>query len=218
MYAIVGRVKVARVTKHDLRSAATRERLVAVARQLFAEHGYADVGTEQIVRAAGVTRGALYHQFRNKEDLFAAVAESVEADVMQRVAARLDAPAVDSVDRLFAGAHEFMMVCAQPEVQRIIHEAPTVLGALAWRKLSARYGLGLIQDSLQAAIEAGAVIPQPVDPLAHLVMGALDEATRYIATAADPPTARHECLRALRQMFEGLKRPPSAPWSGGSRP
>jgi AcrR family transcriptional regulator len=187
---------------------------VAAARQLFAEHGYADVGTERIVRAAGVTRGALYHQFRNKEDLFAAVAESVEADLITQVASRLDAPAADPVDRLIAGAREFLVVCARPEVQRIIHEAPTVLGVSAWRELSARYGLGLIQAALRSGIQAGAVSPRPVEPLAHLIMGALDEATRYIVTAADPATARHECLQALRQMLEGLKRPTSAPRPG----
>ncbi|WP_345478347.1 hypothetical protein [Actinoplanes auranticolor] len=114
-----------------------------------------------------------------------------------------------------AGAHELLVVCARPEVQRIIHEAPTVLGASAWRKLSARYGLGLIQAALRSEMEAGAFSPRPVDPLAHLIMGALDETTRYIVTAADPATARHECLQALRQMLEGLKRPTSAPRPGG---
>ncbi|WP_430790673.1 helix-turn-helix domain-containing protein [Actinoplanes sp. G11-F43] len=191
----------AHVTKHDLRSAATRERLVAVARQLFADHGYAEVGTEQIVRTAGLTRGALYHQFRNKEDLFAAVAEAVEAEVVEQVTARLDG--ADEEDqgagRMLAGAHEFMVVCARPDVRRILHEAPTVLGAAAWRELSARYGLGLIETALRT------VTPEPPAALAPMLMGALDEATRYIAAAGDPEAARRECLEVLRQMIAGLR-------------
>src|SRR5260370_14302523 len=74
-------------TKHDARSEATRRQLVTAARALFGARGYADVGTEEIVRAAGVTRGALYHQFRDKADLFAAVAEEVEAEIAGRIAA-----------------------------------------------------------------------------------------------------------------------------------
>src|SRR5258708_28072233 len=74
-------------TKHDLRSEATRQQLVTAARALFGARGYAGVGTEEIVRAAGVTRGALYHQFRDKADLFAAVAEEVEAEIADRIAA-----------------------------------------------------------------------------------------------------------------------------------
>src|SRR5690348_11601614 len=73
-------------TKHDLRSEATRRRLVTAARGLFGARGYAEVGTEEIVRVAGVTRGALYHQFRDKADLFAAVAEEIEAGIAERIA------------------------------------------------------------------------------------------------------------------------------------
>src|SRR5258706_6686773 len=74
-------------SKHDLRSEATRQALVRAARSLFGARGYADVGTEEIVRAAGVTRGALYHQFHDKAGLFAAVAEEVEAEITGRIAA-----------------------------------------------------------------------------------------------------------------------------------
>jgi len=94
-------------TKHDLRSEATRRRLVTAARTLFGARGYADVGTEEIVRAAGVTRGALYHQFRDKADLFAAVAEEVEAGIAKRIAGAAGVEA-DPVDALRSGAWLFL--------------------------------------------------------------------------------------------------------------
>src|SRR5262249_15520498 len=74
-------------SKHAARSEATRAKLVGAARPLFAERGYAGVGTEEIVRAAGVTRGALYHQFRDKEELFAAVVEQLHEEMARRTGA-----------------------------------------------------------------------------------------------------------------------------------
>jgi AcrR family transcriptional regulator len=117
-------------TKQDLRSQATRQRLVAVARALFAERGYAGVGTEQIVQAAGVTRGAHYHQFRDKADLFAAVAETIQAEIAQQITAGAEADGLtDPMAALHAGVRRFLEVCADPAVERIILlDAPAVLG------------------------------------------------------------------------------------------
>ena len=188
-------------SKHDLRSETTRRLLVTAARTLFGERGYASVGTEEIVRAAGVTRGALYHQFRDKADLFAAVAEQVEAEIVNRVAAGA-VGAADPVEELRTGMRLFLDACADPEVERIILlDAPAVLGWEAWRELAGRYGLGLIQVALQAAIETGAIIPQPVVPLAHVLMGALDECALYVAGAEDPDMARQECNAILDRIL-----------------
>jgi AcrR family transcriptional regulator len=190
-------------TKHDLRSEATRRRLVTAARTLFGARGYADVGTEEIVRAAGVTRGALYHQFRDKADLFAAVAEEIEAEIAERVAA--GAAGVDPVGALRSGARLFLDACAEPEVERIILlDAPAVLGWEGWRDLAGRYGLGLVQFGLRAAIEAGAIVPQPVAPLAHVLIGALNESALYVARAEDGPAAREQCVAILDRILRGL--------------
>jgi AcrR family transcriptional regulator len=189
-------------TKHDLRSEATRQRLVAAARELFAERGYAGVGTEEIVHAAGVTRGALYHQFRDKAALFAAVAETVEAELAERIAAGALAGASAPVGALRAGARLFLEVCAEPEVERIILlDAPAVLGWQAWRDLTSRYGLGLLQQALQVAMDAGAITRQPVVPLAHVLIGALDECALYVAGADDPAVAREECAAILERLL-----------------
>src|SRR5947209_10787609 len=191
-------------TKHDLRSAATRRRLVTAARTLFGARGYAGVGTEEIVRAAGVTRGAMYHQFRDKTGLFAAVAEEVEAEILERVAAGAGASA-DPVSELRTGVRLFLDACAEPEVERIILlDAPAVLGGEAWRDLAGRYGLGLVQFGLQAAIEAGAIVPQPVAPLAHVLVGALNESALYVARAEDPAAAREQCVAILDRILRSL--------------
>jgi AcrR family transcriptional regulator len=191
-------------TRHDLRSQATRRQLVRSARALFGARGYAGVGTEEIVRAAGVTRGALYHQFRDKADLFAAVAEEVEAEIAERIAAGAGT-ATDPVEALRAGARVFLDACAEPEVERIILlDAPAVLGWAAWRDLAGRYGLGLVQLGLRSAMDAGAIVPQPVAPLAHILIGALDEAALYVAGAADPAAAREECAAIFDRIVRGF--------------
>jgi len=189
-------------TKHDLRSAATRRRLVTAARELFGTRGFAAVGTEEIVRAAGVTRGALYHQFRDKADLFAAVAEQIEAEIAERIAADASAAAADPAGALRTGARLFLDACAEPDVERIILlDAPAVLGWEAWRDLAGRYGLGLVQLALQSAMDAGAIAPQPVAPLAHILVGALNEGALYIARAEDPSAAREQCAATFAQIL-----------------
>jgi AcrR family transcriptional regulator len=192
-------------TRQDLRSEATRRQLVTAARALFGARGYADVGTEEIVRAAGVTRGALYYQFRDKADLFAAVAEEVEAEIAERIAAGAARAAGDPVGALRAGAQLFLDACAEPAVERIILlDAPAVLGWEAWRDLAGRYGLGLVQLALQSAMDAGAIVPQPVVPLAHVLIGALDECALYLARAEDPAAAREECIAIFDQILRGI--------------
>jgi AcrR family transcriptional regulator len=190
------------------RSEATRGELVAVARRLFAERGYSDVGTEEIVRAAGVTRGALYHHFDSKRELLAAVHEDIERELTERIATHAfsgdDAPA-DPIAALHRGAELFLDACLEPEVQRIVLlDAPAVLGWERWREVASRYGLGLIEATLQAAVDAGSIKDEPVRPLAHVLMGALDEAAMYVARADDRETARAEMGATLARILDAL--------------
>ena len=187
------------------RSEATRKALVDVGRKLFAKRGYADVGTEEIVRRAGVTRGALYHHFAGKEDLFRAVAEQVEEDITRKSAEAALAHQ-DPWDQQRAGWDAFLDACLDPAVQRIILlDAPSVLGAKAWREIASKYGLALVQFGIQSLIEAGLIEEQPVDPLAHLVIGALSEAAVVIAQAEDTQAARAEMGVALERLMAGLR-------------
>ena len=158
-------------TKHDVRSEATRRRLVTAARTLFGARGYADVGTEEIVRAAGVTRGALYHQFRDKADLFAAVAEEVEAEIAERIAGAAGVEA-DPVGALRAGARLFLDACAEPEVERIILlDAPAVLGWEAWRDLAAGTVSGWCSSGCRRRSRPGpsSRSPSPPSPMSSSV-------------------------------------------------
>jgi len=187
------------------RSQATRGALVATARRLFAERGYAGVGTEELVRAAGVTRGALYHHFEGKAALFRAVFEQVESEVAERFATEALARP-DPWEAMLAGLDLFLDICLEPEVQRIaLLDAPSVLGWETWREIESRYGLGLIRLGLQGLMEAGIAERQPLDPLAHAMLGTLYEAGLYVARAADVEAARSEMGFVLRRMLDGVR-------------
>lgn len=188
------------------RSAATRGALVAAARPLFAARGYAGVATEELVRAAGVTRGALYHQFGGKEELFAAVFEAVEAEVAERIGRVLaEGGAADPAGALRAGIAAWLDAVDDPEIQRtVLIDAPAVLGWDRWREVALRYAGGMVQAVLRAAMDAGQLAERPVEPLAHVLLGALDEAALYVAQATDRAAARAAVEDALGAILGGL--------------
>ncbi len=195
-----------RGTRRADQSQATREALIAAAHGLFAEKGFAGVATEEIVRAAGVTRGALYHHFDGKRELFAAVYEDVERQLVERIAASAMASAGDPMEALQAGAEAFLDACEDPAVQRIaLLDAPSVLGWERWREIGLRYGLGLVQATIQAAIEAGQIDPQPVGPLAHLLLGAIDEGAMLVARASDEGETRAQVGASVGRFLEALR-------------
>ena len=188
------------------RSDATRAALVAAARPLFAERGYAGVGAEEIVHAAGVTRGALYHHFGGKPGLLEAVYRQIEKELTEEIVAGTLGGS-DPLEAMRVAIGRFLDACLEPEVQRIVLlDAPAVLGWERWREIAADYGLGLIEASLQSAIEAGRIAEQPVKPLAHLLMGALDEAAMLVARAEDPKVAKADVTATLDRLLNGLSR------------
>lgn len=195
--------------KHAARSAATRAALIASTRPLFGARGYADVSTAELAAAAGVTRGALYYQFTDKRDLFRAVVEAVEVELMTRVGAGVAASDPgDALGALADGAQVLMDAVLEPDIRRIAAlDAPSVLGWEEWREITARYGLGLIDAALTTAIAQGSLPEQPIRPLAHLLLGAVNEGALYVALADDVATARAQTLTALRALLDGLRRP-----------
>lgn len=187
----------------------TRAALVAAARQLFAAEGYDGTGTEQIVAEARVTRGALYHHFRDKADLFRAVMEEAAGEVALRLTGdHLDEVSASPLEDVWAGASAFLDVCVDGDFQRIVLiDGPRVLGAEAWDRLVDRYGRSLLEEWLSRAVAAGDIEPVPVTALARLLIAMLTEASLAIARAHDPATTRDEMAVTLGRLLTGLRPP-----------
>lgn len=192
--------------KQAARSEATRARLIEVGTRLFSAKGYADVGTEEIVKEAEVTRGALYHHFGDKRDLFRAVHESLEEKLVADIAGALAAsPQEDPLEALKLAAGAVLDLAIDSPIARVtLIDAPSVLGWEEWREIDTRYGMGLAEAVLTTAMEAGRVKKQPVRPIAHLVLAALGEAAIMVATAKDPKKMRAEVEPALASIVDGL--------------
>jgi AcrR family transcriptional regulator len=198
-------MNVKRSKKAD-QSELTRGALLHVARDLFTEKGYANTATEDIVQRAGVTRGALYHHFRDKEELFQAVFEDAERQLVETVRTAVASAQAGPWQGFLAGCQAFLDACLEPAVQRIVLlDAPSVLGWETWRRIDAEYGVGLVRQSIQAAVDAGYVDSLPVDPLAHILLGALTEAAMVIARAEDVQSARIEVGAVVDRLLKGLK-------------
>src|SRR5271154_7096008 len=188
-------------------SMATRAALIKTARRLFARLGYAKTDIETVARRTRVTRGALYHHFKDKQDLFSAVFDLEEQKLTQIIGEAAGAAAAQSAfDGLLAGSNAFLDACLDPAVQRIVLiDALAVLGWERWREIDAKYNLRLVIAALQVAMDQGIIAPGPVDSLAHLLIGAVTEAAIFIAHADDKPAARREVGHHVEQLLSGLR-------------
>ena len=185
---------------------ATRRALVGAARGLFAERGYASTSIDLVAETARVTKGAVYHHFKNKTELFKAVCEAVESDIVATIAQADVADRQDPFEALVRGIDRYLDICLDQDVQRILLlDAPTVLGWDGWREMESRYALGLTVAALEVAMEADLIRKQPVEPLAHMVLGALTEGALYIARADDRAEARRNVGESTRLLLEGLR-------------
>ena len=184
--------------------AATRASLLAAARELFGERGYAATSLDDVAAQAGVTKGALYHHFHGKADLFAAVFEQVEREVSDQVVTVFNDP--DHWYGLIAGCQLRIDAHLDPAVRRIaLHDARSVLGWDAVRQIETRYGAVGIRGAMRKAMQGGVIERQPLRPLAQLLTGALTEACLYVTDAEDPVAARDEVGRLVVRLLEGLR-------------
>jgi len=198
--------KVGRRTQAE-RAAETRDALIGAARPLFASVGFAEASLETIVRNAGVTRGALYHHFTDKTELFAAVFERVEGEMAARMGEAVAAAGhSDPVEIMRLCSGLWLDACAEPEIQRIVLlEALAVLGWERWSDIGHRYNIGFVTGLLTDAIESGGIPRQPVEATALTIMGALREATLYIARAKDQRKARADAGAVMDRLIDALR-------------
>jgi AcrR family transcriptional regulator len=187
------------------RTTATRRKVLDSARDLFATRGWANTSIDDILRSAGVTKGALYHHFPDKVALLRAVYEEQEEQLVPRlIAASRGQP--DAVAALHAGCRAFLKVCTEPTFRRIaLVEAPAGLGWEEWRAIDARYGFGLLRSGVEAAVRAGQLKPLPVDQLAHLVLAALTEAALVIGESTTPRKSLRELEATFAALLDGLR-------------
>lgn len=182
---------------------ATQTALLVAARPLFAERGFADVSAEEIVRAAGVTRGALHHHYTDKTGLFRAVFEQVEFEISEELAAIVVMVDDDLLPRALAA---FLDICERPEVRQVaLTDAPAVLGWQTWRELEAQYGLGLLTALLAESPAVDSSRPAPL--LAQMVLSSVVEGALMIANAADPALTREQVESTLVALFGDLLPP-----------
>ncbi|MBN9756434.1 Transcriptional regulator, TetR family [Pseudonocardia sp. Ae406_Ps2] len=161
----------------------TRQALIQEARTLFAQRGYGAVGLAEIVAAAGVTKGALYHSFDGKIGLFREVLAQVQSEVAERVATSVSDDA-DSWVSFVEGCRAFLSVSNDPELSRImLIDGPAVLGWAEWRRLDEQTSARHLAESLQQLVDDGVIAAQPVEPLTRLLSGAMNEAALWLAEA-----------------------------------
>ncbi|MFC3227308.1 TetR/AcrR family transcriptional regulator [Marinibaculum pumilum] len=188
------------VRSNRQRTAATRAALLTAARWLFAANGYAETGTPEIVAQAKVTRGALYHHFRDKADLFHAVVEAEAAAVAEAIAQRT-AGLEDPLQALRHGADAYFDAMAVPGRARLLLlEGPVVLGIAQMERIDRATGGSTLLDGLAMARDQGRIGDLPLEALAGLLSAAFDRAALAIAQGGDAAAYRE----AVRLLVDGL--------------
>lgn len=185
------------------RKAETRAALVGAARRLFTERGYAATPTEEIIRGAGASRGALYHHFRDKEELFRAVYEEVDREVVVKIVAAARGQE-DTWDRLVIGCRTYLAASLDPAVQQVVLlDGPAVLGWETWREIEGPHCMGLMRGVLEGLADEGR-LDAAVEPLLHLLFGALSEGALLVARADDREAALAEVEATVTRLLNGL--------------
>jgi len=195
---------VAKLDRRVAQGEATRQALLAAARATFGSQGYAATSLDEVVAAAGVTKGALYHHFADKESLFRAVFEQVEREVSDQAVAEFLQP--DPWQALIVGCRLWVEAHLAPDVRQIVlNDARAVLGWEATRAIQTRFSAVAVRGALRKAMNAGALTRQPLRPLALMLTGAMSEGCLYVAEADDPTTALEEVSGLIAIMLSGLR-------------
>jgi len=193
------------VATQEERRQATRDAILAAAHRQFGEQGYGNVTIDQIAAEAAVAKGAVYHHFSTKTDVFEAVLRGVAATIVVDVHAAL-AQQTDIMAAMSAGNRAFFASCAKPQTAQIfLRDGPSVLGWRRWREIDADYFGGMVKAGLMSAMALGAIAERPIDPLVGLILGAVTEAAIDCAQKEDFGEAADAYLEALEPMLQGLR-------------
>ena len=193
------------------RSDSTRRAVVSSARAVFAERGYESASVDEIAQRAGVSKGALYHQYRDKVEVLAAAYEDLEIELTDRVA-KAAAAKSDPVEALRAGCGAFLDACGDPDTRRLaLVDAPSGLGWARWREIDSRHGFGLLRFGLQAAADAGRIRQDRIEVRAHLLLAALMEGALLIGDASNPRPVRREVGALINEHIDALLEPRAHP-------
>lgn len=187
------------------RAEQTREDLCREARRLFAARGYSGVSLGAIVGEAGVTKGALYHHFSDKQELFRAVVEQIQRELVDEIERAAD-DAEDPYARVELMCRAYLDAAVDPELRMLLLEAPVVLGWKAWCEIDHAYTIGSLTECLERAMEAGVIVEQAPATLAQVLLGALNNAARVIAAAPEPEGAREMVGSSIERLVGGLRR------------
>lgn len=194
------------MAKQAERREATRAAIIDAAVRLFGEQGYAPTSVDQIADAATVAKGAVYHHFPTKTAIFEAVFDATCADVAAKVAAAVK-QIPDALDAMAAGNRAYFKLCARgPTGQIVLRDGPAVLGWQRWREIDGRHFGAAFPLALRAAVTQGQIAPQPVEPLAGLLLGAVTEAAMAVAASETPAKTAQHYADAFERLVAGLRR------------
>jgi AcrR family transcriptional regulator len=190
---------------------ATRAALLDAARTAFTARGFARTSVDDIVRSARLTKGALYHHFKDKRAVFEAVFRGIEEALVRRVV-EASARHGDPWARIDAGVGAFLDAALEPENRRILfEEAPVALGWARWREIEQEYMMGVLRASLRSLDDAGLIRAEPLDLVAPVLFGAIGEATQVAAREPDTTAARRAAKRLVLQLVRALAVEPRRP-------
>lgn len=190
--------------RQEERRAITRAKIIAAARERFGNLGFAGTSMDAVAKDANVAKGAVYHHFANKEDLFTQVFEQVSGQLALTVASCIPQEA-DRISALKTATRTYFQLCAEPAITRItLQDAPSVLGFERWRQIDAAHFGGLVSAGLSLAMEEDLMTRQPVGPLSNIVLAAIQAAALDCAARADFAAAAQEYQASFDAIIDGL--------------
>ncbi|MPZ96164.1 MAG: TetR family transcriptional regulator [Propionibacteriales bacterium] len=187
-------------------SQSTRKALLESAEALFSERGYSGTSLDEVVAAARVTKGALYHHYNGKLAVFEAVLERCEAIAVKKITRDVRREK-DPWQKALVGVRSFLDVCQEQSYRRIVmQEGPVALGYERWREIEERSSFGLVRDIVRSVLKEANIDESILETFTRVFFGALSAAGMSVSQAEDPETASEEVQTVIALMVAGLRR------------